>query len=257
MNYITLQKMKKIIFLTVILPFIIYSCEMSPRAFFSASPGDPVVGEEVWFTNESDNAESFEWNFGDGYISNEINPIHSFTASGTFTVVLKAWSHNGVSDEASVTIDVLIPTLLEVEVLEYYEQYPVGGASVILYPTLNDWENETNSVIEGFTDADGKVVFSDLDKMVYYADVWEATHDNYALKDEDVGFIRTSEIMPHKINRFIAYVDFVDHTKGEARRDRTMVIKKLERKADDKIQPAASSDNSGWQILYDKAIRKK
>ncbi len=249
--------MKKIIFLTVILPFIIYSCEMSPRAYFSASPGDPVVGEEVWFTNESDNAESFEWDFGDGYISNEVNPAHSFKASGTFTVVLKVWSHNGMSDEASLTINVLIPTLLEVEVLEYYEQYPVGGASVILYPTLSDWEKETNSVIEGFTESDGKVVFADLDKFVYYADVWEATHDNYALKDEDVGFIRTPEIVPHKINRFIAYVDYVDHGKGETRRDRTMVIKKLERKADDKIQPAASSDNSGWQILYDKAIRKK
>ena len=249
--------MKKIIFLAAILPFILFSCEMSPRAYFSASPGDPVVGEEVWFTNESDNAESFEWDFGDGYISNEINPIHVFTASGTFTVRLKVWSHNGVSDEASLTVDVMIPTLLEIEVLEYYEEYPVEGASVILYRTLSDWDNETNSVIEGFTDADGKVVFSDLEKIVYYADVWEATHDNYALRDEDVGFIRTAEIIPHKINRFIAYVDYVDHSKGEARRDRTMVIKKLERKADDKKQPAASSDTSGWQTLYNKRAGQK
>jgi len=249
--------MKKIIFLSAMLPFILYSCEMSPRAYFSASPGDPVVGEEVWFTNESDNAESFEWDFGDGYISNEVNPIHAFTASGTFTVRLKVWSHNGVSDEASLTVDVMIPTLLEIEVLEYYEEYPVEGASVILYSTLNDWDNETNSVIEGFTDADGKVVFSDLEKIVYYADVWEATHDNYALRDEDVGFIRTAEIIPHKINRFIAYVDYVDHSKGEARRDRTMVIKKIERTADDKKQPAASSDTSGWKTLYNKRAGQK
>ena len=66
---------------------------------------------------------------------------------------------------------------------------------MILYPTLTDWENETNSVNEGFTDSDGKTVFADLDKKVYYVDVWETTHDNYALKSEDIGFIRTSEIM--------------------------------------------------------------
>ncbi len=249
--------MKKLIFLTAILPFLIYSCEMSPRAYFSASPGDPVVGEEVWFTNESDNAESFEWDFGDGYISNEINPIHSFTASGTFTVILKAWSHNGLSDEASVTLNVMIPTLLEIEVLEYYDEYPVNGASVILYPSLTDWDNESSSVYGGLTDADGKVVFAGLDKKVYYVDVWEQTHDNYSLRDEDVGFIRTPEVMPNKINRFIAYVDYVDHGKGEARRDRAMVIKKIERKAVDKKQPEAVSDSSDWQVLYNKAIRKK
>jgi PKD repeat protein len=249
--------MKKIMFLSLVLPLILVSCEISPRAYFSVTPGNPVVGEEVWFTNESDNAASFEWDFGDGFISNEINPIHKFASSGTFTVVLKVWSGSGLTDEASITMDVKIPTLLEIEVLEYYEQYPVEGASVILYPTLTDWENETRMVSEGFTDSEGKVVFADLDNIVYYVDVWEATHDNYALKGEDVGFIRTSEIMPNKINRFIAYVDYVDHGKGEARRDRTMVIKKLERKSSDKKQPEVSSDTSGWQSLYNKrAINK-
>ena len=53
------------------------------------------------------------------------------------------WSESGLTDEASLTLDVKIPTLLEIEVLEYYEEYPVEGASVIIYPTLTDWENET------------------------------------------------------------------------------------------------------------------
>jgi len=249
--------MKKIIYLSLVLPLILFSCEISPRAYFSASPGDPVVGEEVWFTNESDNAASFEWDFGDGYISNDANPIHKYTASGTFTVVLKVWSGSGLTDEATLTLDVKIPTLLEVEVLEYYEEYPVAGASVIIYPTLTDWENETNMVNEGFTDAEGKVVFSDLDNIVYYIDVWEATHDNYTLKEEDIGFIRTSEIVPNKINRFIAYVDIADHGKGEGRRNGTMVIKKLERKSTDRNQPEVSADTSGWQELFNKRAGQK
>jgi hypothetical protein len=162
-----------------------------------------------------------------------------------------------MTDEASITIDVKIPTLLEIEVLEYYEEYPVAGASVIVYPTLTDWENETNYVNEGFTDADGKVVFSDLDNIVYYVDVWEATHDNYTLKEEDIGFIRTPEIMPNKINRFIAYVDIADHGKGEGRRNGTMVIKKLERKATNKSQPEFNPDTNGWQVLYNKRAGRK
>jgi hypothetical protein len=249
--------MKKIIYLSLVLPLILFSCEMSPSAYFSASPGDPVVGEEVWFTNESENVASFEWDFGDGFISNEANPIHRFNSTGTFTVILKVWSGNGLSDEASLSLNVKIPTLLEVEVLEYYDEYPVEGASVILYPTLTDWENETHSVNEGFTDSDGKTVFAGLDNIVYYLDVWETNHDNYALKAEDLGFIRTSEILPNKINRFIAYVDYVEHGKGEARHNVSMVIKKLERKPEDKKQPETSSDTSGWQELYAKRTIKK
>ena len=249
--------MKRIVFISLVLPLILFSCELSPRAYFSATPGDPVVGEEVWFTNESENAASFEWDFGDGYISNEVNPIHKFNSSGNFTVLLKVWSGSGLTDEASLTLEVKIPTLLEVEVLEYYELYPVEAASVILYPTLTDWENETNKVIEGFTDSDGKVVFADLENIVYYLDVWEATHDNYTLKEEDVGFIRTSEIMPNKINRFIAYVDYVDHGKGAGRRNGSIIIKKLERKSTDKKQPEASTDTTGWEALYKRRIINK
>jgi PKD repeat protein len=249
--------MKKIINIALVLPFILFSCEISPRAYFSASPGNPVVGEEVWFTNESDNAVSFEWDFGDGYISNDPDPIHKYTSSGTYTVVLKVWSESGITDEASLTMEVKIPTLLEIEVLEYYQEYPVEGASVIIYPTLTDWENESNYVNEGFTDSDGKVVFSDLDNIVYYVDVWETTHDNYTLKTEDIGFIRTPEIIPNKINRFIAYVDVADHGKGEGRRSGAMVLKKLERKATDKNQPDFNPDTNGWQVLYNKRAGKK
>jgi len=249
--------MKKAIYLTIILPFILYGCETFPRAFFSADPGDPSVGEQVWFTNQSDNISSCKWDFGDGYTSEEFNPVHVFTASGSYEVRLKVWNGNGTSDEASLTIDVLIPTLLEIEVLEYYQDYPVRNASVILYPSLNDWDHETSLIDEGYTDEEGKVVFADLPRSVYYVDVWEATHDNYTLRNEDVGFIETPEIIPHRINRFIAYVDYVDHGKGAARRENAMVIKKLVRKSSDKVQPVASNDTADWKALYDKREIKK
>ena len=250
-------RMKRIIYLSLVLPLILFSCESAPEAHFLTDTVEPEVGQDVLFTNDSHNANRFEWDFGDGYVSSEENPSHHYTGTGTFEVVLTAFSRSGLSDEASITIDVKIPTLLEIEVVEWYEEYVVEGASVRLYPTLVDWEDETNMESEGFTDEDGLVVFSHLGPWVYYVDVWEQNHDNYALAAEDIGFIRTSEIMPHKINRFVAWVDVADHGKSEGKRDKTLVIKKLERKPAEKEQPAQILDTEDWQSLYEKSIKLK
>ena len=43
------------------------------------------------FTNlSSENAKTFEWNFGDGATSTERNPMHSYAEAGTYTVRLTA-----------------------------------------------------------------------------------------------------------------------------------------------------------------------
>ena len=144
----------------------------------------------------------------------------------------------------------MIPTLLEIEVREYYNEYIVPGASVILYSTLIDWDDQSDAISEGFTDENGIVVFSNLESYVHYVDVWEQNHDNYALRYEDVGFIRTPEILPHRINRFIAWVDSVDHGKGVVKGIRRPIINKFERKATDKRQPEAGSGTQDWQELY-------
>lgn len=45
---------------------------------------------EVVFTNFSQNATTYSWNFGDGNTSTEENPTHVFAAAGSYTVVLTA-----------------------------------------------------------------------------------------------------------------------------------------------------------------------
>ncbi len=251
------KTMKKLIYLSLILPLILYSCESEPVAMFSVENAEPEVGQEVIFNNESDNANRFEWDFGDGYGSEEKNPVHVYTGTGSFDVLMTATSKKGLTSQATVTINVQVPTLLEIEVVEWYEEYVVPGASVRIYPSLTDWEAETNLESEGFTDDYGIVVFSHLGPYVYYVDVWEATHDNYQLKIEDVNFIRTSEVTPHKINRFVAWVDVADHGKGERAREKTLVIKKIERKTDDKEQFTMPESSSDWQTLYARSIKVK
>lgn len=47
---------------------------------------------EATFHNLSDNADTFQWDFGDGTTSNLAEPVHSFPDSGTYTVQLIAIS---------------------------------------------------------------------------------------------------------------------------------------------------------------------
>ena len=218
--------MKRIIFLPIILSLVLFSCEVIPEAAFYIDKVNAEVGEEIFFTNDSYNADRFEWDFGDGTYSDVPNPAHTYMGTGTFEVKLTAFNHRGVSDQAYRTILIKSPTLLEVEVLEYYDEYPVKNASVLIYPTLADWDGERNSIAEGFTNADGKVVFTGLGNFVYYLDVWEKNHNNYSLKKEDINFIRTGKIKQNQINRFIAYVDYVG-SKGDVKKDRSVVIKKI------------------------------
>ncbi len=248
--------MRKLFCLFTLIPFILLSCEKSPVAQFHTDTLEPEVGYEVAFYNDSHNATRYEWDFGDGYISNEANPRHSFNATGTYEVKLTAISKSNLDDKASITLDVVIPTLLEIQVLEYYQEYAVPDASIILYPTLSDWEAQTNPIIEGFTDQNGIAVFAGLANADHYVDVWEQNHDNYSLEAEDPEFIHISEIIPHQINRFTAWVDYIPHAKGAMQGIHPMVIKKLERKAAGKVQPPFDPLGENWQDVYNRRVNK-
>jgi hypothetical protein len=199
------------------------SCDIHPEAYFYTDKISAEIGEEIFFTNGSYNASHFEWDFGDGTWSDAFNAVHTYSGSGTFTVVLSAFSSSGNVDKSYADIEILSPTMLEVEVLEWYDQYPVQGASVILYPTERDWDNETNAIVEGFTNSAGKVIFTDLGPYVYYIDVWHETHNNYTLRNEDVNFIRTDQLIKNELNQFTAWVDYTG-TKGDAGRDRKQLL---------------------------------
>lgn len=58
--------------------------------FGSSSNYSCVVPATIAFTNQSVNATSFEWNFGDGGTSVSANPTHTYSAIGTYDVQLIA-----------------------------------------------------------------------------------------------------------------------------------------------------------------------
>jgi PKD repeat protein len=64
-----------------------------PVADFSFhGSNDTVVPDTLTFRNLSQNASTYEWDFGDSHSSTDANPVHIYTVAGSYTVVLKAYS---------------------------------------------------------------------------------------------------------------------------------------------------------------------
>jgi len=81
--------------------FILYSLE--PIADFSGIPAYGCGSLQVQFTDLStNNPTSWLWDFGDGYTSNENNPIHEYTDWGVYTVSLTSTNSYGSDTETKV-----------------------------------------------------------------------------------------------------------------------------------------------------------
>lgn len=65
------------------------------QAEFTASAMDVAVGEEIQFTNNSQNATAYAWSFGDGTTSNQVSPRKSYETSNVFLVSLVSTGSGG------------------------------------------------------------------------------------------------------------------------------------------------------------------
>ena len=69
--------------------FVVVEPRLQPTARFVVSSNAIRAGESVHFTDESVNAVSWFWNFGDGAPPSGLqNPIHAYTGSGTYSAFL-------------------------------------------------------------------------------------------------------------------------------------------------------------------------
>jgi PKD repeat protein len=65
-------------------------CAIAPIAGFTATPTNGLLPLTVNFTNLTSAATNYFWDFGDGNSSTALNPIHTYTLPGSFTVSLTA-----------------------------------------------------------------------------------------------------------------------------------------------------------------------
>ena len=67
------------------------------------------LGAPVYFIDQSVGVKSWQWDFGDGFLSTESDPVHSFNISGTYTVTLVA--SNGCGTKKTLTAIVQVEQL--------------------------------------------------------------------------------------------------------------------------------------------------
>ena len=69
-----------------------------PLAAFSATPTQGIAPLQVSFTNLSTNSASWLWEFGDGSVSTEQDPVHVYAAAKVYSVRLTAVGQGGAKD---------------------------------------------------------------------------------------------------------------------------------------------------------------
>jgi gliding motility-associated-like protein len=87
-----------------------------PGAAFTYYP-NPSNPLNVQFTNQSSDTNYVAWYFGDGDVSSEVNPQHSYSKPGTYRVSLAVADSLGCSD--SVTVDIELR-------MDYYVYIPTA-----------------------------------------------------------------------------------------------------------------------------------
>lgn len=112
------------------------------------SPEEARAGEVVSFTNESEKASIYSWDFGDGTTSTAENPEHRFLQSGEYEVILTATNEQGRSKKRKQKISILPPSRCLV-----YIETPEGNMVAQLYDEApKHQDNFTKLVEENFYD---------------------------------------------------------------------------------------------------------
>ncbi len=82
----------------------------NPTVSFTVSSLTCTAPCSVTFTNMSQNAVSYEWDFDDGQRSVERSPVHSYTQTGSYTVSLTATATVGTKQTTKQILSIIRPT---------------------------------------------------------------------------------------------------------------------------------------------------
>ena len=133
-----------------------------PEAFFSSSVTEGYVPLTVQFTDLSENAEEWNWDFGDGAISTEQNPVHTYSGAGEYTATLEVSNVNGTNSTFSTIV-----ALQSVLPIANFSSNVTSGAAPLTVQFTDLSQNAVSRVWD--FESDGKVDSSDPNPVYVYA----------------------------------------------------------------------------------------
>ncbi len=76
----------------------------APVVLFSANATSACDSLTVTFTNNTTGAASYDWDFGDGFFSTDVNPTHTYNVPGVYSVTLNGIVGICISSQTSVNM---------------------------------------------------------------------------------------------------------------------------------------------------------
>ncbi len=105
---------------------------------YSTGLGEAMVPFDNFSTDADGEIVSYFWDFGDGTTSTERNPVHTYGASGTYTVVLTVTDDEGLTHTVSQEYTVLVPPSVDFTVSK---EFPFEAENVTLTGIDNNVES--------------------------------------------------------------------------------------------------------------------
>ncbi len=103
-------------FVAAIAVLFMTSCAKPMSNFAYQKDKKTAAPTKVTFENKSTKADKYEWNFGDGTTSTEVQPTHEYKESGDFKITLKASKGKKMSvKEENINIEAPKECLVEIE----------------------------------------------------------------------------------------------------------------------------------------------
>ena len=131
--------------------------ESAVRSDFKIS-SPPCNPGAVLFENTSTTAQKFQWDFGDGQSSEELNPVHTYSANGNYNITLIAIDTTSICNSSDtnayiqfVTQAIYADSLFSPNVFtpngdgqnDYFEIYGIDSSCInIKLSIYNRWGNE-------------------------------------------------------------------------------------------------------------------
>jgi uncharacterized protein (TIGR02145 family) len=102
-----------------------------PVACFEVSKENATINESISFTNCSQNAESYIWNFGDGTTSTEKDPVHAYAVTGLYTVSLLV-ENEKYNDQIThnIRIEATLPIVSTSTITNITSTSALGGGNI-------------------------------------------------------------------------------------------------------------------------------
>ncbi len=212
-----------------------------PKSCFTTQYTEYYTNETISFINCSEDSESYEWSFGDGTVSYERHPSHRYSQKGVYTVRLIAIGMN-TEIEYTAQITILGSTDLDIKVMFYGTDTPFANCEVTLYGNQTDWENFTNPIISGNTDADGIVIFIGLDPVVYFIDAYKKVNETEYYGNDNLGNT-TDPLVEFEVNAYNIYVELLTKPKDKRNRNSYIIKKMVKVKRENRTQRKIHEEN--------------